>query len=62
MTPSQENVVEKKFSFEFPTLTTNEKYQLEVPIHIPFSGNTYELTQRLISMFKLPVYIEKGLY
>lgn len=61
MTPTSEKVVEKKFFFEFPTLTTSDKYQLEVPIHIPFSGNIRELAQRLITLFKLPVYIEKDL-
>lgn len=62
MTPTSEKVVEKKFIFEFPTLTTDDKYQFEVPIHIPFSGNICELAQRLITLFKVPVYIEKGLY
>lgn len=60
MTPTSERVVEKKFIFEFPTLTTKDNYQFEVPIHIPFSGNIRELAQRLINLFKVPVYIEKG--
>ncbi|XP_034253168.1 protein C12orf4 homolog [Thrips palmi] len=61
MTPTSEKVVEKKFMFEFPTLTTDDKHQFEVPIHIPFSGNIRELAQRLITLFKVPVYIEKDL-
>ncbi|KAJ1531758.1 hypothetical protein ONE63_000419 [Megalurothrips usitatus] len=61
MTPTSDKFVERKFIFEFPTITTEEKYQFEIPIHIPFLGNIYELAQRLITLFKVPVYIEKDL-
>lgn len=62
MTPKSDKVVERKFIFEFPTFTTNENYRFEVPIHIPFSGNIRELAQRLITLFKVPVYIERGMF
>lgn len=60
MTSDQETV-ERLFIFTFPTCTTNQEYKLEVPIYIPYSGSIKELTQRLISSFKLPCYIEKDL-
>ncbi|XP_066995758.1 FERRY endosomal RAB5 effector complex subunit 3 isoform X2 [Anabrus simplex] len=60
MTSEQESV-ERKLSFVFPTCTSKDEYCLEVPIHVPFSGSTSELTQRLISTFKLPPYVEKDL-
>lgn len=47
--------------FEFSTLTSDDKYELEIPIHIPYMGNIYELAQRLIALFKVPVFIEKDL-
>ncbi|XP_063216529.1 protein C12orf4 homolog isoform X2 [Bacillus rossius redtenbacheri] len=56
------DVREKTFLFTFPTCTTNQDYHLEVPIHVPYQGCTKELTQRLISSFKLPCYVEKDLY
>lgn len=59
MTPDQETV-ERTFVFKFPTCTTKQEYKLEVPIYIPYSGSMKELTQRLISSFKLPCYVEKG--
>jgi len=59
MAPDQETV-ERTFTFKFPTCTTKQEYKLEVPIHIPYSGSIRELTQRLITSFKLPCYIEKG--
>ncbi|KAK3922873.1 Protein C12orf4-like protein [Frankliniella fusca] len=61
MTPSTEKTIERKFIFEFSAQTSNETYQFEVPIHIPFVGNINELSQRLITLFKVPVYIEKDL-
>jgi hypothetical protein len=60
MAPDQETV-ERTFTFKFPTCTTKQEYKLEVPIHIPYSGSIRELTQRLITSFKLPCYIEKDL-
>lgn len=60
MTPDQETV-ERTFVFKFPTCTTKQEYKLEVPIYIPYSGSIKELTQRLISSFKLPCYVEKDL-
>lgn len=62
MSPKSDKVVERKFVFEFPTVTTNENYRFEVPIHIPFAGNIRELAQRLITLFKVPVYIERGMF
>lgn len=59
MTTDQE-AVERTFVFKFPTCTTKQEYRLEVPIYIPYSGSIKELTQRLISSFKLPCYVEKG--
>jgi len=59
MTADQE-AVERTFVFKFPTCTTKQEYKLEVPIYIPYSGSIKELTQRLISSFKLPCYVEKG--
>ncbi|KAK7873103.1 hypothetical protein R5R35_006334 [Gryllus longicercus] len=58
---AEQEFVERMFIFKFPTCTTKEEYNLEVPILIPFSGSTQELTQRLLSSFKLPCYIEKDL-
>ncbi|XP_021927005.1 protein C12orf4 homolog isoform X2 [Zootermopsis nevadensis] len=60
MTADQESV-ERTFVFQFPTCTTKQEYRLEVPIYIPYSGSIKELTQRLISSFKLPCYVEKDL-
>lgn len=51
---------EKEFNFNFPLLTGSEQYRLKVPLHIPFSGCVSELTQRLMSSFKLPAYVEQG--
>jgi len=59
MAPDQDTV-ERTFTFKFATCTTKQEYKLEVPIHIPYSGSIRELTQRLITSFKLPCYIEKG--
>jgi hypothetical protein len=59
MTPDQETV-ERTFVFKFPTCTTKQEYKLEVPIYVPYSGSIKELSQRLISSFKLPCYVEKG--
>jgi hypothetical protein len=59
MTANQE-AVERTFVFKFPTCTTKKEIRLEVPIYIPYSGSIKELTQRLISSFKLPCYVEKG--
>jgi hypothetical protein len=59
MAPDQETV-ERTFVFKFPTCTTKQEYKLEVPIYMPYSGSIKELTQRLISSFKLPCYVEKG--
>jgi hypothetical protein len=59
MTPDQETV-ERTFVFKFPTCTTKQEYKLEVPIYIPYSGSIKELTQRLITSFKLPCYVERG--
>ncbi|KAJ9586337.1 hypothetical protein L9F63_020045 [Diploptera punctata] len=58
---AEQDTVERLFVFKFPTCTTNQEYKLEVPIYIPYSGSIKELTQRLISSFKLPCYVEKDL-
>lgn len=51
----------RNFQFSFPTCTVKElKYELEVPIEIPFKGSTREFTQRLISTFRIPVFVEDG--
>jgi len=62
MISAEDKTVERKFNFTFSACTTDEKYNLEVPIYIPFRGIIGELTQRLISSFKLPVYVEEGTY
>lgn len=61
MTPTSEKSVERKFIFEFSNVTSDDKYHFEIPVHIPFVGNIQELAQRLITLFKVPVYIEKDL-
>lgn len=54
------NTVEKTFIFTFPTCTTQQEYKLQIPLQIPFSGCVIEFTHRLMSSFKLPIYIENG--
>lgn len=58
---SEDNYREKIFLFEFPTCTTGQKYSLEIPLKIPYSGSIKELTYRVMSAFKLPCYVEKDL-
>lgn len=52
---------EKEFNFNFPLLSGSEQYRLKIPLHVPFSGCVSELTQRLMSSFKLPAYVEEDL-
>ncbi|XP_069673035.1 FERRY endosomal RAB5 effector complex subunit 3 isoform X2 [Periplaneta americana] len=60
MTADQESI-ETLFVFKFPTCTTKQESTVEVPIYIPYSGSIKELTQRIISSFKLPCYVEKDM-
>ncbi|XP_046392439.1 protein C12orf4 homolog [Ischnura elegans] len=50
------------FTYVMPALTSKHQSKIEIPIEIPFGGCTKELTSRIISMFKLPCYIERDLY
>lgn len=53
-------VISKNFVFKFPTCTTNQEYELEVPVEIPFYGDVTELTERIISVFDIPIYVKSG--
>lgn len=48
------------FHFIIPTLISKQNQTLAVPIEIPYPGLIPELTQRLITSFRLPCYIEEG--
>ena len=48
------------FHFTIPSLTSKQDQLLEVPVEIPHPGLTNELTQRLITNFNLPFYVEDG--
>ncbi|GBP28789.1 Protein C12orf4 homolog [Eumeta japonica] len=62
MTAESDHSVTKVFQFSFPTCTNEElRYDLEVPIKIPYSGSTKELVQRILNMFHIPVYLEEEL-
>ncbi|KAG8234652.1 hypothetical protein J437_LFUL006540, partial [Ladona fulva] len=50
------------FTFNIPSITTSLQSKLEIPIKIPYNGCKKELTIRIISIFKLPCYIEEDLY
>lgn len=53
--------VTKTFKYSFPTCSNEEVlFHLEVPVEIPYDGSTRELVQRVINMFKIPVYLEDG--
>lgn len=49
------------FHFIIPTLISKQNQTLAVPIEIPYPGLIPELTQRLITSFRLPCYIEEEL-
>ncbi|XP_075986379.1 FERRY endosomal RAB5 effector complex subunit 3 [Anticarsia gemmatalis] len=52
----------KTFWYNFPACNTDElTFKLEVPVDIPLAGSTRELVQRVIYMFRLPVYVEEEL-
>lgn len=53
--------VERVFKFKFPTCTTKQEYELEIPIKIPHNGSVKELTHRVMLAFKLPCYVENDL-
>ncbi|XP_066591959.1 FERRY endosomal RAB5 effector complex subunit 3 [Prorops nasuta] len=57
----EDESVIKIFKYQFTTCTTNQEYSLEIPLQIPFNGSIKELTHRIMSLFKLPCYIEKDL-
>ncbi|XP_046746607.1 protein C12orf4 homolog [Diprion similis] len=57
-----EERVERVFKFKFPTCTTGQDYELEIPLKIPHDGCIEELTHRIISAFKLPCYVENDLH
>lgn len=48
------------FQFTIPALTIKQDQLLEIPIEIPYPGLITEFTQRLITNFTLPFYIEDG--
>ncbi|XP_017884262.1 protein C12orf4 homolog [Ceratina calcarata] len=61
MNMPEEDYVEKTFTYQFPTCSTNQKYLLEIPLKIPYHGSVKELTHRIMSSFKLPCYVETDL-
>lgn len=56
-----EQVILKTFIFKFPTCTTNQEYELEIPIEVPYNGDVCELTERIITVFDIPVYAKHGI-
>lgn len=63
MSCEEEEVKQKNlvpFHYTIPTLKSDKNYELEIPIEIPYPGSVSELTQRIITNFKLPCYVEKG--
>ncbi|KAJ2940024.1 hypothetical protein O0L34_g14057 [Tuta absoluta] len=62
MTVETVSNVTKTFRFSYPTCTNeNMLFKLEVPVEIPHEGSTRELVQRLLNMFRIPVYLEEEL-
>lgn len=62
MTAETVDNITKTFTFSYPTCTNeNVFFNLEVPIDIPYDGSTGELVQRVINMFRIPVYLEEEL-
>ncbi|KAK7603268.1 hypothetical protein V9T40_003267 [Parthenolecanium corni] len=49
------------FHYIFPTLTSKKDQILEIPVEIPYPGLVPELTQRILSKFSLPCFIENEL-
>lgn len=58
---AEEESTVQTFLFKFPTCTTNEEYNLEIPLRIPYNGSVKELMHRIMTSFKLPCYVEKDL-
>ncbi|XP_034949051.1 protein C12orf4 homolog isoform X2 [Chelonus insularis] len=58
---TDEDFIEKIYTFQFPTCTTNQNYLIQVPIKIPYGGSIKELAYRIIGSFKLPCYVENDL-
>ncbi|XP_048513908.1 protein C12orf4 homolog isoform X2 [Athalia rosae] len=59
---SEQEHVDHLFKFKFPTCTTGQEYELEIPLKIPHSGSVKELTHRIVGAFKLPCYVEDDLH
>ncbi|XP_050681832.1 protein C12orf4 homolog [Leptidea sinapis] len=62
MTTESAQKVTKTFNYSFPTCTNKDVFfKLEVPVDIPYDGSSGELVQRIIKMFRIPVFLEDEL-
>ncbi|VVC90049.1 unnamed protein product [Leptidea sinapis] len=62
MTTESAQKVTKTFNYSFPTCTNKDVFfKLEVPVDIPYDGSSGELVQRIIKMFRIPVFLEDGI-
>lgn len=61
---NEENAVAssvKDFYFSYPYLSDDsKKYEISLPVEIPYPGLVSELCARIVEKFNVPAYVEDG--